>query len=134
MDLRAISIAAAAGTGYFAAVFAAGFALGILRVFALVPKLGEMWAVLAELPVMLLISWFACRWIVAKAQLALRISDRLIMGGTAFAVLMAAEIGISIIGFGRTIQDHFSHYTSVPVQLGLAGQLAFALFPVMQRR
>ena len=134
MDLRAVSTAVVAGIGYCAIVFAAGFALGVLRILALAPRLGETTSVLVELPVMLLISWFACRWVVAQSQLSSRVRDRLIMGGTAFAVLMAAEISVSLLALGRTFQGHFSHYTSLHAQLGLAGQVAFAFFPIMQRR
>jgi hypothetical protein len=31
------------------------------------------------------------------------------MGGTAFALLMTAEVGVSMFGLGRIIQDHFAH-------------------------
>ena len=52
-----------AGLAYFVVVFAAGFALGTFGVFLLIPHLGETVAVLAELPVVLTISWFVCRWL-----------------------------------------------------------------------
>ena len=134
MNLRAVSTAVVAGIGYCAIVFAAGFALGVLRILELAPRLGETTAVLVELPPMLLISWIACRWIVAKSHLSSRVGDRLIMGGTAFTVLMAAEVSFSFLTLGRTFQGHFVHYASLSAQLGLAGQIAFALFPVLQRR
>lgn len=52
MGTRPFLRAAIAGLAYFAVVFAAGFALGVLRVLFAMPILGETVAVLFELPVM----------------------------------------------------------------------------------
>jgi hypothetical protein len=43
-----------AGGVYFAAVFALGFALGIVRVLITAPAVGESAAVLLEIPILLL--------------------------------------------------------------------------------
>lgn len=125
--------AALAGLAYVAIAFVAGVALGTLRVLILIPQLGENLAVLLELPMILAISWVACRQLIARFEVLPALSARLIMGGTAFALLMAAEAGVSVLGFGRTIHEHFAAYLSLPAQLGLAGQVAFALFPEIQR-
>jgi hypothetical protein len=53
-----------AAIGYFAVVFGMGFLLGTLRVLHIAPRLGEEFAVLIELPLMLAISWVACSWII----------------------------------------------------------------------
>jgi hypothetical protein len=42
--------AAKAGLVYVSAVFPAGFALGVLRVLLVAPRMGEVGAVLLELP------------------------------------------------------------------------------------
>ena len=44
---------------YFAVIFAAGFALALVRIPLLVPIVGERWAELLEMPVMLLVIWWA---------------------------------------------------------------------------
>lgn len=49
-----------AGLLYFAGVFAAGFACGGIRRILLVPSVGETWAVVIEMPVILAISWLLC--------------------------------------------------------------------------
>lgn len=117
---------------YFLLVFAAGFAMGTLRVLAIAPALGETAAVVVELPVMLAISWLAARVIVGRFAVPARIGARLLMGGLAFALLMFAEVGVSVTAFQRSIGEHFSAYLAAPALLGLAGQIAFALFPAMQ--
>lgn len=122
-----------AGLAYFGVVFAAGFTLGILRVFVLAPKLGESIAVLVELPIILAVSWVACRWLIARFGVRTALTDRMVMGGLAISVLLGAEIGVSVLGFGRALSAHVAQYQQLPALLGLAGQCLFALFPVIQR-
>ena len=119
---------------YFAIVFAAGFGLGTLRVFVIAPALGEGAAVALELPVMLALSWLACRQVLLRIPVAPSPAPRLAMGGLAFALLMAAELVLSVAAFGRTVADHIAAYQTAPALLGLAGQIAFALFPLTQAR
>ena len=70
----------AAGTLYFALVFGAGFVLGTLRVLLVVPRLGERAAELAEMPVMLVVSMVAARWVVKRLALPASARVRLGMG------------------------------------------------------
>lgn len=119
-----------AGTAYVATVFAAGFVLGVLRTLVLVPLLGELGAVLVELPVILTISWLVCtrilrRWPLSPAAAAA-------MGAIAFVLLMLVEAGLSPLLAGRSLAEHLALYAQLPHQVGLAGQLAFAAFPWMQ--
>ncbi|MCE9522664.1 MAG: hypothetical protein K8S25_09560 [Alphaproteobacteria bacterium] len=113
-------------------MFAAGFALGTIRVLFVIPQLGETNAVLLELPVMLALSWVACRWLVRRFAVPPRVVNRLVMGGVAFAFVMLAELGVSVFGFDRTLPEHFAAYRSIAAQIGLAAQLGFAAFPLVQ--
>jgi len=122
-----------AGLVYFGVVFAAGFILGAIRVLVLVPRLGEMVAVLLETPLMLAVSWFASRWTTKRISVPGEVSPRLLMGMIAFALLMMAEAGVSVFAFGRTINDYLAEYLSAPGAIGLAAQIAFAIIPAMQR-
>lgn len=121
-----------AGIVYFAIVFAAGFLLGTLRVLVIAPRVGEQFAVLIELPLMLAVSWLACGWIVGHFSVPAALAPRLLMGGVAFLVLMAAEIGVSVLAFGRTVGQHLEAYQAAASQMGLLAQIAFALFPVIR--
>ena len=121
-----------AGTVYVAAVFAAGFLLGVLRTLVLVPLLGELGAVLVELPVILAIAWWVCTRILRRWPLLPPAAAA--MGAIAFLLLMLAEAGLSTLLAGRSLPEHLALYAQLPHQVGLAGQLAFALFPWLQAR
>jgi pimeloyl-ACP methyl ester carboxylesterase len=117
---------------YFLLVFAAGFVLGTFRTLILVPIVGDLLAVTIELPVMLIISWFACSWAMPRFAVPNLASDRLTMGISAFLLLMAAEVLVSTTLAGRDLAEHFALSTSLPVIVGLFGQIMFALFPLLQ--
>jgi len=122
-----------AGVLYFGLVFALGFILGTLRVLVLEPRLGSTGAVLLELPVMLAAAWLLCGWLIHLVRVSPAIGARLAMGGTAFALLMLAELGVSILVFGRSPAEHLATYRSWSAILGLAAQIAFAAMPLVRR-
>lgn len=122
-----------AGAAYFALVFAIGFALGTIRVLVVIPRFGDTNAVLIELPVMLVLSWMACAWLVHRFAVPPRTAERLAMGALAFALLMVGELAVSVFGFGQTVTEHLATYRTLGAQLGLAAQVGFALFPLIQR-
>ncbi len=124
--------ATVAGLAYVGLVFAAGFVLGILRVLIVIPRVGEIAAVLIELPFLLGLSWLACRWLTKSFDVPPTFGIRLLMSVTAFAVLMFAELAGSTLGFGRTLSEHMAQYRQIAGLLGLAGQIAFAAFPIIQ--
>ena len=121
-----------AGFLYFTVVFAAGFVLGALRMLVLAPALGASAAIVVEVPVILLISWYVCRAIVDRMDVPAIVSHRVIMGALAFAVLMAAELTLSMVLLGRSFSQHLSAYAAAGSMLGLGAQIAFALFPTVQ--
>ena len=126
--------AVGAGVTYFAIVFAAGFALGTVRVLLLVPPFGELPAALLELPIMLGISWLVCAKVIARYQVRPRITPRLTMGVVAFSLLMLAELALSLTLFSRSMND-FAHALATPHgMIGLAGQILFGLMPVIEAR
>ncbi len=127
-----ISAPIVAGVGYFVVVFLAGFALGTARVLLIAPRLGEGVAVALELPLMLAVSWIACGWAIGRWRVRGRTPERGIMGALAFLLLMAAELALAL-AFGRSFAQHLAAYATGPDALGLAGQIAFAVFPLLRR-
>lgn len=132
MNERPIPVAAS----YFALVFALGFALGTVRVLWLAPMLGEVAAVLAELPVMLAASYFTARWLTRRFAIRGAQSADL-MGGVAFALLMLAEASLARTlpgtGAGTGIAEWFASLFTVPGIYGLAGQIGFGAMPLLVR-
>jgi hypothetical protein len=122
-----------AGTLYCAVIFALGFVLGTIRVLLIVPRLGEVGAVLIELPIMLTASWIACGWVLRRLRVGPATGGRLTMGIVAFILLMLAELGVSVLLFGRTLAEHLGTYHSVNALSGLTAQMAFAAMPLLRR-
>lgn len=121
-----------AGAAYFAAIFFAGFALGTLRVLAVEPVVGALAAVALELPVILAVAWIACAFITRRLAVVATLSDRLTMGGVAFACLMTAELLLSALAFGRSPAEVAADLSSPEGLLGLAGQIGFAAIPALR--
>lgn len=122
-----------AGLVYFAIVFAAGFALGTLRVLVVAPRIDELPAVLAELPVLLGVSWIACGYAIRRCDVGATFDARGAMGLVAFGVLMAAEFLLASAGFGRSLAEHLSLYAEPAHALGLVAQMAFGAMPLFRR-
>jgi hypothetical protein len=121
-----------AGLAYFGCVFAVGFALGVLRTVLIVPLLGETVAVAIELPIILPVAWIVSRWLTQRFKIPARLLPRAMMGVSAFILLMAGELSISLSLAGRSVIEHLQLYREASHMLGLAGQIAFALFPALQ--
>ncbi len=125
---------ALAGAGlYFAATFAAGFALGAVRTLLVAPTLGEMAAVLAEIPVMLAIAWLVCGRVTRLCGVGPGYEQRAAMGLAAFGLLVAAEFALGSFGFGKTLGEQLQRYETPEGAFGLAAQMAFGAFPLFRR-
>lgn len=127
-------MAVKAGAVYFALIFALGFLFGVLRDFVFQAGATEdvrIYAALFELPVMLAASWMVCGILVRRFHVPAVMTERAIMGITAFALLMIAEIGMSVFLLDRPLSAHFSLYGQFSYALGLAAQIFFAAFPLL---
>ena len=120
-----------AGALYAIIVFLIGFILGTIRVLLVAPRLGETTAVILEAPMMLAASWFVCRWCVDRLDVTRTVPARSLMGLVAFLVLMSAEVELGIV-LDRSIVDQLAMYKSPSGAIGLAAQVIFAIFPVLQ--
>ena len=109
-----------AGTTYFALVFSAAFVLGAIRTTVL------------ELPIVLSISWKASAWVVRKQRISSGHIDRIVMGSVAFGLLMMAEFLLAVQAFDKTLPEFaYELISSKPEMVGLAGQIVYALFPLV---
>jgi hypothetical protein len=115
-------------------MFAIGFVLGTFRVFVLSPTAGPFAATLIELPIMLGLSWVVCSALIRRHRIGTANKLRLAMGAIALGVLLALETLLGIALLGRTLAGQLDAYAEAGAALGLAAQLAFALFPLVQAR
>jgi hypothetical protein len=114
-----------AGILYFALVFGAGFALGPIRVFWVVPRVGVRIAELMEAPFMLAVIIVAARWIVRRLAVPPAPSSRLGMGFIALGLLMTAEIILGYLLWGLSVTELITIRDPVsgPVFYALLGML-----------
>ncbi len=122
---------AKAGLSYFALVFGAGFILGPIRILWVVPRLGERYAELLEMPIMFAITVGAARWTVRRFAVS-RGRDRLQMGLLALALILLAEFALVPVLRGIPLRDYLATRDPVAgvayyVMLGF-----FALMPVLR--
>ena len=117
-----------AGALYFAVVFAAGFALGTIRVLWVVPMFGTRTAELLEAPIMLAVTIFAARWIITCSSTPATRLGRLGVGLIALALLLTAEFTVVLWIQGRTIADYIASRDPVA---GLVYVILLAVFAVM---
>jgi len=80
---------------------------------------------------MLVASWFVCRWWVDRLDVTRTVLARSLTGLVAFLVLMSAEIGLGGV-LGRLLIDQLATYGSATGAIGLGTQVVFAMFPVIQ--
>jgi hypothetical protein len=120
-----------AGALYAIVVFLIGFILGTVRILLLAPRLGETTVVIIEAPIILAASWFVCRWCVDRFDVRRTVPARSLIGLVAFLVLMSVEVGVGAI-FGRSLGAQLAAYGSAAGVIGLAAQVIFAMFPVIQ--
>jgi hypothetical protein len=114
---------------YFAIVFSVGFILGAVRTLAVTPRIGATAAVLIELPLILGASWFVATRIVRQERPAP--AAALAMGTLAFLLLMIAEATIAVTLSNQSLTQWSAALFETPGWIGLAGQLAFGLFPLL---
>ena len=93
-----------------------------------------MAALLVELPLIVTVAWLTCQRLTDWFSVPRRLGPGLMMGGVAFVILMTAEAGLSLVVFQKSMAAFAVELTSLPGALGLAGQVAFGVFPLIVTR
>jgi hypothetical protein len=124
---------AGAAIAYWAVVFALGFVLGTIRVLWLAPRVGIMPATALELPVMVGASWIASGWLIRRFAIV-NGGQALAVGALAFAILMVAECALAVTLMAQSPAQWLSGLAAPHGLLGLAGQGAFAVMPLLRLR
>lgn len=115
--------------GYFAMVYGAGFLLGVVRTLWLTPRLGERWAELLEMPVMLCVIMIAAHLLVRKFIPHCTRLEAVIVGTGALGLLLVAEVlGIWFLR-GERITEFIADRDPVTGTIFLILLLVFAVAP-----
>ncbi|MEO8115341.1 MAG: hypothetical protein ABI655_13225 [Phenylobacterium sp.] len=123
-----------AGGLYFVAMLAAGWLFGPLREAVVRSGLDPLLAVLLEAPAMLLVMVFACGLAVRQLHVPARAGDRLVMGATAIALVLAAEVAGGAAMRGWTLRDFLGEFATARGGVFAATLLAGLLMPLIQLR
>lgn len=120
-----------AGLVYFAATFGVGFALGMVRVPLLVPRIGERAAELLEMPLMLAAIVVVARWVVRRFELPVSFGARAAVGGIALALMLAAETLVVAAVRRETLGEYVAGRDPVAGSVYLAMLLLFGALPAL---
>jgi hypothetical protein len=118
-----------AGFVYFAMVLGTGFALGIVRVPFLVPRVGERWAELMEMPIMAATIFFAAGYILRHFPESHLRGRALAVGLLALALAVCAEVGLAVLLQSQTLAEYLRSRDKVSGSVYLVMLAAFALMP-----
>lgn len=122
-----------AALSYFALVMGTGFVLGCIRVPFLVPRIGERYAELLEMPFMLLAILFAARSVVGRFGLT-RLAIRLQVGFVALVLSVAAELMLAAALQGVPVARYVASRDPVSGSAYLVMLTLFALMPAIVGR
>ena len=110
-------------------VLGAGFVLGMFRVPFLVPRLGERWAELAEMPVMAAVIYYSAGYILRRYPDINQAGKSLWVGFLALALSVAAELALATVLQQQTLAEFIGSRDKVSGSVYLGLLLVFALMP-----
>lgn len=122
---------AAAGSAWFAVMFALGFLLGPLREVVLAPRFGPVVAILVEAVPMVAAMVLLAPRVARRFRVPRDAGPRLLMGGLGLALLLVAETALDALLRGRVMWAE--RFTTPDGLIGLALLPAFALMPLLRR-
>ena len=119
---------------YFAIVLGTGFVLGSIRVPFLVPRFGERYAELLEMPIMFVVVVKAARHVVRRFNLPSNLSVRLKVGFAALAMSVLAELLLAAALQSVSVAQYIASRDPVSGSVYLGVLLLFALMPSILAR
>jgi hypothetical protein len=123
-----------AGLVYFVFVLGTGFILGVFRVPFLVPRIGERWAELAEMPIMAVVIFYAAGYILRRFPAINLPRESLMVGFLALALSVCAELGLATVLQNQTLVEFIASRDKVSGSVYLVLLLVFALMPRLRLR
>ncbi len=118
-----------AGFLYFAFVLGTGFVLGAFRVPLLVPRIGERWAELAEMPIMAVVIFYSAGYILRRFPELNQPRKSLVAGFLALGLTVGAELALAAVLQKQTLIEYISSRDKVSGSVYLGLLVVFALMP-----
>ncbi len=122
------------GVLYFALVFGTGFVLGVIRIPILVPRIGERYAELVEMPFMAVAIYFAAGYVVKKHLLQHSIINSLAVGFIALALLVTTELLLAVLIQDRNLTEYIASRDKISGSVYLAMLVVYLLMPWLRTR
>ena len=114
---------------YFAIVLGTGFVLGVFRVPILVPRIGERWAELAEMPVLATVIFVAAGYILRRFPEIALPGRSLVVGFLALALSVSAELGLAVVLQDKTLAEFIISRDKISGSVYIVLLLVFAIMP-----
>lgn len=118
-----------AGLLYFAIVIGTGFLMGVVRVPLVVPRIGQRWAELAEMPIMAATIFLAAGYILKRFPEIQHQNRSLVAGFLALALAICAELGLALTLQHRPLADYFASRDKISGSVYLGMLVVFGLMP-----
>jgi hypothetical protein len=118
-----------ASVAYFAIVLGAGFVLGVVRVPFIVPRIGERWAELAEMPLMATVIYWGAGYILRRFPSIRAPAKALTTGLLALVLSVAAELALATVLQDKTLSEFISSRDKVSGSVYVVMLLVFAAMP-----
>ncbi len=130
MHLNAILRILKSSLIYFSLVFLAGFVLGTIRVLWIVPAVGQRYAELIELPIMLLVVLHAARFVLLRMQSA-DPGSCFYMGLLALGILLCIEFTLVLGIQGLSIEQYLANRDPLAAAAYALSLIIYALMPAV---
>lgn len=117
------------GLLYALVVFFVGFCLGTIRVLFVVPIIGVRWAEILEAPLMIVVSFFAARYLLNLRGPFSR-SQSFVIGLVALVFMAAAEISF-VLAQGFSMSEYVASRDPISGIVYLFSLGVFALMPLI---
>jgi hypothetical protein len=123
-----------AGVLYFGLVFGAGFLLGPIRLLWAVPRFGTRLAELMEMPIMLVVTIAAARWMARRLAVPYTLPIRLGVGCLALGLMLIAEFALVLSLRGISISEYLASRDPVSGTVYYVMLGVFAIMPLLVAR
>jgi hypothetical protein len=114
---------------YFAIVIGTGFLLGMVRVPILVPRIGERWAELMEMPVMAAVIFRAAGYVLERFPEICSPGRSLLTGFLALAFSVIAELALAVLLQNQTLAEFIRSRDKISGSVYIGLLLVFAVMP-----